>query len=154
MAPKSKASAKKKAVSAQLKHKWSKEAERLTKQVLREHPSLKSLSDTQVHGTVVSKKSLYQALLHDKYLAQSGAPNAPAFGSNYYRAMAQKYAGSQRTATGILSVSAGGDAAAAIDEALVDALCGWEDTPRRPALLMDWLTISEKELFIYIYIYI
>ena len=144
MAPKKKASAKGKKADAKQKERWEKEAVRLKKQALREHPKLRTLNDTQVHGTVISGLSLYDAIRTDKYNHLAGRPGAPSFGSVYYGAMAAKYMGKCTAGSSSSGMVA---AEAALSEELVEAVCGWEDTPKRPAGIFELLSISDKDMY-------
>ena len=139
-----------KKATAKIKLAWEKEAVRLTKQVLREHPSLRTLNDTQVHGTLIAGVSLYEALKKDKYSAQAKLPGAPSFGSTYYKAMATKYQGSGSSSSGGSFVLTGELAAAPLSEDLVEACCGWEDSPKRPAAMFEYLSLCDKETFCFL----
>ena len=125
----------------QEREKYEKEAIRLAKKSLRDHPAFKALGSLERHGVAIGGKSLFQTLTHDKYLHVTKSPACPKFGLVYYQELASSFAG-VRSGGAALTAKDGGQA---LDEDLIAGLIGWIDTPVQPGPLMEYLSVNKKE---------
>ena len=128
-------------LTTKLKEKHSKEAKKLTKQVLREHPAFKAFNDTQTHSTEIYGKTLWKTLLDDKYAHLVKDPKAPSFGMHYYKQVAATFGG-ESAAAGMLVCSQPG---LAVREKVLAGLMAWSDTPKDPEPLMEYFVTAEED---------
>ena len=128
-------------LTPKLKEKHFKEAKKLSKQVLREHPAFKAFNDTQVHSTEIDGKTLWKTLIDDKYLHLVEDPKAPSFGLHYYKQVAAKFGG-QSAAAGMLVCSQPG---LAVRDEVLAGLMAWSDLPKDPEPLMEYFVTAEED---------
>ena len=122
-------------------------AKRNTRQAIAENPSFKGFCSTQVYSTMVGGSTLYDKLYKDKLDSAMKKPNAPSFGSSYYRALANSFRGSSSD-TSSVSVLRPRTEGLAVHQTLIDAMFAWESNPKRAGPFMEYLQLGEQVCFV------
>ena len=121
-----------KAASKKTERKWTakekaqfeKTARAQALQALRESPSFRGFTSTQLHSTIIDSKSLYDCVYHAKLSVLLEKKDAPVIGFNFYKALALTYRGDD-TATTCGSSLRPSEAGLAVSDVLIEALMGW-----------------------------
>ena len=146
MAPKPKGKAAAKSTGTKLskkeREKLMQKARTFANQVLRENSNFKGWSHIQKFGTEVSGKTLFDKIVQDKFRFLAKLPNAPVFGSTYYRQCAGMYGDTDGGSDRLRAR----DPDEKLSASLVSGIVGWIDTPKQPELIFEWLSQSTEDL--------
>ena len=144
---KAKASKKAKAkakLSPAEKEKQERQARREALQALRETPAFKGFSNKDMYSTEINAKTLFQTIQEANLLKIRGSESAPKFGGPWYKALGAAFRGEKSDE---LRRAEGSDEMQ-LSPALIAALMEWNDVPRNPGPLMEYLTLAEEVLLL------